>query len=135
MNVRCPHCWTQYDDMGTAMHACPKATSPGSLLREPPKTEAQKRKEAPLFSGFMAYFPDAMEAVARLSRIGNEQHNPGTPLHWDRSKSGDEKDALLRHMKDQVKVTIDTDGVPHVVKEAWRAMADCQKYLEENPWN
>ena len=48
----------------------------------------------------MEYFPDAMVAVAELSMIGNEQHNPGKPLHWDRSKSGDELDALTRHLID-----------------------------------
>jgi hypothetical protein len=26
--------------------------------------------------------------------VGNEQHHPGTPLHWDRSKSTDEGDAV-----------------------------------------
>lgn len=90
---------------------------------------AKQRKEAPVYSGFIRYFPDAIVAVAELSRIGNEQHNPGKPLHWDRSKSGDEKDALARHLIDIE--TVDTDDVLHATKVAWRAMANLQKLLEE----
>lgn len=91
-------------------------------------TEAALRKEIPLASGFLDYFPDAAAAVAQLSRTGNEQHNPGKPLHWDRSKSGDEADALVRHLLQRG--TRDTDGVLHSVKVAWRAMALLQKELE-----
>jgi len=91
-------------------------------------TDAKERKELPVFSGFINYFPDAMVAVAELSRIGNDQHNPGKPLHWDRSKSGDELDALTRHLIQAG--TIDTDGVRHSSKVAWRAMANLQKELE-----
>jgi hypothetical protein len=91
-------------------------------------TEAARRKAIPLYSGVLKYFPDALMAVAELSRIGNEQHNPGSPLHWDRSKSGDELDALTRHLVDAG--TIDTDGVRHSAKVAWRALANLQKEIE-----
>lgn len=93
-------------------------------------TEAQARKALPVATGFVDYFPDAMLAVAELSRKGNEQHNPGKPLHWDRSKSGDEGDALMRHFIDRG--TLDIDGVRHSAKVAWRAMALLQKELEAN---
>lgn len=92
-------------------------------------TDPKKRKDVPIATGFVDYFPDAMVAVAELSRIGNEQHNPGKPLHWDRSKSGDESDALMRHFLERG--TFDTDGVRHSVKVAWRAMALLQKELEQ----
>jgi hypothetical protein len=75
------------------------------------------------------YFPNALLAVAELSRIGNEQHNPGAPLHWDRTKSQDEADALLRHLIDRGK--IDTDGVRHSAKVAWRALALLEKEIED----
>lgn len=91
-------------------------------------TAAADRKAIPIFSGFVKYFPDAMTAVAELSRIGNDQHNPGKPLHWDRSKSGDEADALQRHLLEHG--TLDTDGVRHSAKVAWRAMALLQKEIE-----
>ena len=91
-------------------------------------TDAKARKAIPLFSGCIAYFPDALLAVAELSRIGNDQHNPGKPLHWDRTKSSDEADALLRHQVDVGK--LDTDGVRHATKVAWRALAQLQKEIE-----
>lgn len=91
-------------------------------------TSALARKELPLATGLLDYFPAALVAVAGLSRVGNEQHNPGKPLHWDRSKSGDEADALLRHFVERG--TIDTDGLRHSTKVAWRALAMLQKELE-----
>lgn len=94
-------------------------------------TDAAARKAIPIYSGFIKYFPDAIAAVAELSRKGNDQHNPGKPLHWDRSKSGDEMDALMRHLADEAAgVPLDTDGVPHYVKVCWRALAYAQKRLE-----
>lgn len=97
-------------------------------------TDPQLRKAIPIYSGFIKYFPRTICAVAELSRIGNDQHNPGKPLHWDRSKSGDEKDALMRHLIDQTiegDNATDTDNVLHATKKAWRAMADLEKILEK----
>ena len=92
------------------------------------KREAKKRKEQPLFSGCFAYFPDALIAIAEVSFLGNQWHNPGQPLHWDRSKSMDQHDALLRHLTGAG--TIDTDGVRHSAKVAWRALAALQLEIE-----
>ena len=91
-------------------------------------TEAAKRKRIPLASGCLDYFPDALVAVAECSLLGNDQHNPGQPLHWDRSKSTDESDALLRHFLERG--TVDSDGVRHSAKMAWRALALLQKEIE-----
>lgn len=93
-------------------------------------TVAQQRKNTPVFSGVLNYFPDALREVARCSKIGNDQHNAGQPLHWDRSKSTDELDALTRHLLEAG--TIDTDGVRHSAKVAWRALANLQKEIENN---
>ena len=93
-------------------------------------TDAKVRKETPIYSGFIKYFPLAVVEVARLSFIANEQHNPGTKMHWDRAKSGDELDALARHLVDAG--TFDTDGQRHSTKVAWRGMANLQKELEES---
>lgn len=93
-------------------------------------TDAAARKAIPVATGFVDYFPDAIAAVAELSRIGNDQHNPGKPLHWDRSKSQDESDALMRHFLDRG--TFDTDGIRHSAKVAWRAMALLQKEIEQS---
>ena len=88
-----------------------------------------ERKTMPIASGCLDYFPDALLAVAHCSYIGNEQHNPGTPLHWDRSKSTDEADALIRHFLERG--TADDDGIRHSVKVAWRALALLQKEIEQ----
>lgn len=89
---------------------------------------AAQRKATPVYSGVLNYFPDALQAVAQCSKAGNDQHNPGEPLHWARDKSGDELDALTRHLLDAG--TIDTDGIRHSAKVAWRALANLQKELE-----
>lgn len=91
-------------------------------------TNAVARKNTPIFSGCFRYFPRALAAVAVLSQVGNEQHNPGSPLHWDRSKSGDEWDALARHLLEVG--TVDSDGIRHAAKVAWRALAGLEKELE-----
>ena len=95
-------------------------------------TDPAARKSIPIYSGFFKYFPNAIAAVAQLSQIGNNQHNPGQPLHWDRSKSQDELDAMLRHLLDQVDApqAADSDQVMHATKLAWRAMANLQKVIE-----
>lgn len=90
--------------------------------------DAAARKATPLFSGVFRYFPDALLEIARVSAIGNQQHNPGTPLRWDRSKSTDEADALARHLLQAGQ--LDTDGLRHTAKVAWRALALLQKELE-----
>ena len=89
-----------------------------------------KRKEIAVYSGVLKYFPDAIKEVARCSYRGNQQHNPNTKLHWDRSKSGDELDALSRHLLDAG--TFDSDGIRHSAKVAWRALANLQKEIEND---
>lgn len=90
--------------------------------------DASERKQTPIATGVLDYFPDALAAVAQCSWVGNEQHNPGMPLHWDRAKSTDEADALIRHFVERG--TVDKDGIRHSAKVAWRALALLQKELE-----
>lgn len=87
------------------------------------------RKRYPICTGVLDYFPDALLAVAEVSQRATEQHHPGSPMHWDRAKSTDEVDALLRHLIQRG--TKDTDGIRHSAKVAWRALAALQKELEE----
>lgn len=89
----------------------------------------EERKERPMATGVLDYFPDALMEVARCSKIGNDQHNPGQPLHWAKEKSTDHADALIRHLKDRG--TWDTDGVRHSAKVAWRALALLQTEIEK----
>lgn len=87
-----------------------------------------ERKETPLCSGVLDYFPLALAEVARVSKMGNDQHNPGQPLHWARGKSSDHADCIIRHLVDRG--TLDTDGARHSAKTAWRALALLQEELE-----
>lgn len=88
----------------------------------------KERKIYPVASGVLDYFPDALVAISNVSYQGNEQHNPGQPLHWDRSKSTDEDDTIIRHFLQRG--TIDTDGIRHSAKMCWRALALLQKEIE-----
>lgn len=87
------------------------------------------RKKMPIYSGVLKYFPDAIREISKTSWMGNQQHHPNEPLHWDRSKSTDELDALTRHLMEVG--TTDNDGIKHSAKVAWRALANLQKELEK----
>lgn len=91
-------------------------------------TDATERKSVPVCTGALDYFPDAIAAVAELSWKATQQHHPGAPMHWDRNKSSDHPDCLLRHLMERG--TLDTDGVRHSAKVAWRALAILQLEIE-----
>jgi hypothetical protein len=91
------------------------------------------RKKIPIATGVLAYFPKALAAIAELSYLGNEKHNPGEPLHWSRGKSNDHPDCLARHFMERG--TMDAGWAPHKVlhstEVAWRALAILEIELEE----
>jgi hypothetical protein len=91
-------------------------------------SDAIERKRIPLGSGVLDYFPAALIEVAKVSHAGNEQHNPGQPLHWARAKSNDHWDTMQRHGVERG--TVDTDGQRHSAKMAWRALAILQMEME-----
>ena len=93
-------------------------------------TDAQKRKEMPIFRGVLMYFPDAIAEIAKVSHVGNNRHNPGEPLHWARGKSTDQEDCLIRHLLEAGK--LDDDGMRHTAKVAWRALAMLQLEIERD---
>jgi hypothetical protein len=84
-------------------------------------TDREARKAIPLYSGVLAYFPAALVEVAKRSKQGNDDHNPGQPLHWSRDKSADHLDCIARHL---------TEG--DLVGVAWRALAALQVECEAN---
>ena len=90
--------------------------------------DPKERKGAPVCTGVLDYFPLALVEIAKLSMAGNIQHNPGKPLHWDKTKSTDHADCILRHLIERG--TIDTDNQRHSAKVAWRALALLQLELE-----
>jgi len=97
-----------------------------------PTSKAKLRKDTPVFSGVLKYFPNALKAVARASKAGNDQHHPDKQLHWDMSKSKDEYDAMIRHLLDHEENPVDDDGILHLTKVCWRALAGLERYLTNN---
>jgi len=96
-------------------------------------TDSAARKDLPIVTGVLDYFPDAIAAVAECSRIGNEKHNPGQPLHWTREKSTDHADCIGRHLIERG--TMDADGIRHTAHLAWRALALLQTEIEQGRAN
>lgn len=100
-------------------------------------TDSATRKLLPVSTGVLKYFPDALMCVAWVSRVSNEKHNPGMPVHWDKSKSGDEKDAEVRHLLDALRGLPPDPGLEplgdlgHLASKAWRALADLQRGCDD----
>jgi hypothetical protein len=92
-------------------------------------SDSTERKGVPITTGVLDYFPLAIAEVSKCSKAGNDQHHPGKPLHWDKTKSLDHADCVSRHLIDRG--TFDTDGVRHSAKLAWRALALLQTELEK----
>ncbi len=92
------------------------------------------RKQIRAFQGFVSYFPDATALVAYLSKVANEQHNPGEPMHWAKEKSTEELDSLMNHLIDIAAngpLSQDSDGILDAVKVAWRGMANLQRLADD----
>jgi dATP/dGTP diphosphohydrolase, N-terminal len=96
-------------------------------------TDSAVRKRMPVASGVLAYFPDALLCVAWISKVGNDKHNPGQPLHWAKEKSTDEPDCEVRHMLDYFRGLEADPGLEplgelgHLASKAWRALAHLQR--------
>jgi len=86
------------------------------------------RGRFPMADGLLDYFPNALAAVAEVSKIGNDKHNPGEPMHHVRGKSMDHRNKIMRHLCDAGGV--DAGGVRHSAYVAWRALALLQEELE-----
>lgn len=100
-------------------------------------SDSLARKGIPLHRGLRRYFPAALAAVARVSKVGNDKHNPGEEMHHARGKSMDHADCIDRHLTDLSEdfgcgVGRDENGVPQVAYIAWRALALAQEWLEAN---
>jgi len=88
------------------------------------------RKALPIWDGVVMYFPDALAAVAAVSKAGNDQHNPGEPLHWARGKSMDQMNTAFRHMIDHGTGNRWDGTERHLAKAAWRILAALQLDIE-----
>lgn len=90
---------------------------------------SEARKNLPVTTGVLDYFPDAIAYVAFVSKVGNDKHNPGEPLHWERGKGGHNPDCAGRHLIERG--TYDADGLLNDGTLVWRALANLQLTLEE----
>lgn len=113
--------------------SCPQTLEqmlPSLAASAEPQLFPGNRKEYPVFTGLLMYFPNACAAVARCSLVMNEQHNPGEPPHWDKSKSIGTGDETIRHLMDSAygvpPQVVGGHEVDHAANHAWRAM----EYLE-----
>jgi hypothetical protein len=118
-----------------------EATKPTALPYTTLPTDSAERKTFPLFSGLLRYFPAALAGVARTSKLGNDKHNPGQPLHHARGKSMDHGDCVIRHLMDvedllaalnrgDTSIT-DQQVLDEVNQMAWRALALAQEIHEQ----
>lgn len=118
--IRCSECNS---------YLCGCISSMPSLIEDKLEISAQRKSE-PVYSGVLKYFPNAIAAVSRVSKAGNDKHNPGEPLHWSRGKSNDHLDCLVRHVITPDDIDPDS-GEYHLAHAAWRVLAALQ-ILEEN---
>lgn len=86
-------------------------------------TDPEDRKNYPLMRGCLLYFPAALAGVARISKMGNDRHNPGEEMHHARGKSTDHGDCIIRHLHDAEEMKAAFVRGPEVV--------DTQKLLDE----
>jgi len=137
--AHCFRCQAERNQV-TENAGCPGAApTPGAnyITREEKRAEirqsmpegSEARKGVPLCTGVLDYFPAALAAVAKLSKFGNDKHNPGEPLHWARGKSMDHADSIMRHLADRNVIDPETK-MSHTVEVAWRALALLQEELE-----
>lgn len=97
--------------------------------------DSQARKEVPLLSGCLRYFPAALAGVAKISKLGNDKHNPGQEMHHARGKSTDHGDCVLRHLVDLQDLlaanNVDSNAIcVEASSLAWRALALSQELHE-----
>jgi hypothetical protein len=91
------------------------------------------RKEVKLWDFMFHYFPRAWLEVARVAMVGNNQHNPGEPMHWAPGKSPDQLNSAFRHIWDYgTGEEFDEDGCSHLAKAIWRLMAQLQLDIEKH---
>lgn len=88
---------------------------------------SEERKNYPMAVGLLDYFPDALAEVARISHEAGAKHHPGEPTHWERGKSMDHADCILRHLAERGGMDGNTR---HSGALAWRALALLQEELE-----
>lgn len=103
-------------------------------------TDSAERKNYPLFRGLLRYFPAALAGISRISKLGNDKHNPGEEMHHARGKSSDHGDCVLRHLTDldglltaaeRGELVANQAILDEASQMAWRALALSQEIHEK----
>lgn len=82
-------------------------------------------KKDSLASGVLDYFPNALAAIGRHSRRGNEKYPPvdgSTDLKWSFDVSTQHADAIMSHLSQRGELDEEFQD-SHTVGVAWRALA------------
>lgn len=111
-------------------------TEPREVIPFPDRTGARKDDggKAPVFQGFIAYFPRAIEAVAQVSAVGSKKYANGKfPTAWRLVPDAANRftDAQVRHLIEEAKGTqVDPETkCLHLAHEAWNALARLELFL------
>lgn len=84
--------------------------------------DSAKRKEFPIYRGLFQLFPNALAEVSHHTYLNCRKHLgedlPEGTCAWDKSKSQDELDAMLRHIMEEDWVAV-----------AWRALGHLEREL------
>lgn len=104
-------------------------------------TDSDERKNYALFRGCLRYFPAAIAGVSKISKLGNDKHNPGQQeMYHNRGKSQDHGDCVMRHLVDVDDLMAALERGEDISKEtilneassmAWRALALSQEIHEK----
>lgn len=84
-----------------------------------------------VYRGGIAYFPRALEAIARVSEKGARKYSW---KGWEKVANGVVRytAAMMRHILKEDREEIDPDTMePHIAQTAWNAMARLELYLRD----
>lgn len=88
--------------------------------------------KVPVYRGFIAYFPRAIEEVARVSAFGASKYAWNG---WESVDNGVDRysDAEVRHMLDRAKgeILADDSRLMHLAHKAWNSMAVLELAIRE----
>lgn len=133
--------WTYEDSSNTYSEEANAVAEISSTRLLTLPTDSATRKDYPVLSGCIKYFPAAIAGVANISKLGNDKHNPGQELHHSRGKSTDHGDCIIRHLIDtEDLLAAAAKGSDKATQEAillevnqmvWRALAYSQRLHEQ----
>jgi hypothetical protein len=108
----------------------PLEADPAGLQANTPGAKLDAGK-IDVYRGGVAYFPRALEAIARVSEKGARKYSW---KGWEKVPNGVVRytAAMMRHILKEDREEIDPDTMePHIAQTAWNAMARLELYLRE----